>query len=269
MTRVADRIVAEIVAPRRAVVLPEDTVEYVRRLMRDHGYRLVAVIDKTGKLLGVIGRENVLQVSSTKSEAVARSIMREPLVVLEEDMGVRDAVSRMLKVDEWYAPVVKGGILKAVMGLEDVIEWGLRDEVDRRVLEDVKLEDIMTRNPVAVYVDESITRAWRIMMEHRYSGLPVVDERMAVVGIVTQYDLIKKGYARPHLESEGGPGRRPKVKTVMTRPCTYLYPWSSALEAATIMINRNIGRIPVVESDKTRRLVGIVDREDIVRLLIK
>jgi CBS domain-containing protein len=53
----------------------------------------------------------------------------------------------------------------------------------------------------------------------------------------------------------------------MTRPCTHLYPWSKALEAATIMVNRNIGRIPVVESDKTRKIIGIVDREDIVKLL--
>lgn len=266
--RVVDRVVSEIVTPRRAMVTPEDPVEHIRRIMRDYGYRLIAVVDRSGRLLGVIGRADVLLVSSTKTEALASHIMKEPLVVLEEDMRVKDAVRSMLSVDEWYAPVVRKGVLITVMGLEDVIEWSLRSDIDRRLLETTRLEEVMSRNPIAVQAEESITRAWRIMMERRYSGLPVVNERMEVIGIITQYDLIKKGYARPQLEAEGAPGRRPKVRTAMTRPCTYLYPWSSALEAAMIMINRNIGRIPVVESEETRKLVGIVDREDIVRLLL-
>jgi len=268
VSRVAERSVGEVSSYRRAIVSPRDSVEYVRRIMRDYGYRLVAVVDSSGRILGVIGRAEVLMVSSTKSEALASHIMREPLIKLSEDQRVGDAIRLMLEVDEWYAPVTDRGFYKTFFGLEDVIEWALRSDRDRRILEDVSLENIMTVNPVVISLDDGVDRAWRLMMKHRYAGIPVVNNRGALVGIITQYDLLKKGYARPHLEAERGPGKVPKVRIAMTRPCTYLHPWSKALEAAIIMVTRNIGRIPVVESSKTRRIVGIVDREDIVKLLI-
>jgi len=268
LSLVARRPVSEVATYRMAVVEPQAPVERVRRIMRDYGYRLLAVVDRDGRLLGVIGRSEVLLVSSTKSEALASSIMVEPPVVLEGSILVGDAVKKMLAVDEWYAPIVEGRIFKSIFGLEDVIEWALKSEADRRILERTRLEEVMSRNPLTVTPEDTIDKVWRLMTEYRYAGIPVVDSKGVVVGMITQYDLLKKGYARPHLEAERGPGRRPRVRTAMTRPCTYLYTWSTLLEAATIMVNRNVGRIPVVESETTRKLVGIVDREDVVRALL-
>jgi CBS domain-containing protein len=267
VSRVAERSVGEVSKYRRATVSPEDPIEYVRRVMRDYGYRLVAVVDSSGRILGVVGRSEALLASSTKSEALASHIMREPLVTLSEDQRVGDAVRLMLKVDEWYAPVAVRGFYKTLFGLEDVIDWALKTDRDRAVLEEARLEEIMSLNPVVISADDSVHKVWKLMIEYRYAGIPVVDNRGALVGIITQYDLLRKGYARPHLEAERGPGKTPRIRNVMTRPCTYLYPWSKALEAATLMTSRNIGRIPVVESNETRRVVGIVDREDIVKLL--
>jgi len=267
MSRVALMSVGEISTYRRATVSPKDPIEHVRRVMRDYGYRLVVVVDSSGRMLGVISRAEVLLVSSTKSEALASHVMRDPLVTLTGEEKVREAVRTMLEVDEWYAPIVDRGFYKTLFGFEDIIEWALRVDRDRGTLEGVELREIMTRNPVTVTVEDGIDKVWRLMMEYRYAGIPVVDKRGALVGMITQYDLLKKGYARPHLEAERSPGKVPRVRSVMTRPCTYLYPWSRALEAATIMVSRNIGRVPVVESDETRKVVGIVDREDIVKLL--
>jgi CBS domain-containing protein len=267
VSRVALMSVGEVSTYRRAIVSPSDPIEYVRRVMRDYGYRLVVVVDSSGRVLGVIGRAEVLLTSSTKSEALASHVMREPLITLREDQRVGEALKSMLEVDEWYAPVTDRGFYKTLFGLEDAIERALKIDRDKAILEGVELREIMSVDVVIATVDDSVDRVWRLMMEHRYAGIPVVDRRGALIGIVTQYDLLKKGYARPHLEAEKGPGKTPKVRNVMTRPCTHLYPWSKALEAATIMVNRNIGRIPVVESDKTRKIIGIVDREDIVKLL--
>ncbi len=268
MSRVALMSIGEVSSYRRAIVSPNDPIEHVRKVMRDYGYRLVVVVDSSRKVLGVISRAEILLTSSTKSEALASHVMREPLVTLSRDQKVGEAVKLMLSVDEWYAPVVDRGFYETLFGLEDVIEWALRTDRDRATLEAVELREIMTVNPIVATVDDGVDRVWRLMMEYRYAGIPVVDRRGALVGIITQYDLLRKGYARPHLEAERGPGKVPRVRNVMTRPCTHLYPWSKALEAAAIIVNRNIGRIPVVESDKTRRVVGVVDREDLVKLLI-
>jgi CBS domain-containing protein len=53
----------------------------------------------------------------------------------------------------------------------------------------------------------------------------------------------------------------------MKTPVVSLKPTNTIKEAAKLMLERNIGRIPIV--DDKGKLVGIVDREDIVKTLIK
>ncbi len=262
----ASRLVGEAAKPRLVSVRPEDPVEHVRRIMRDYGLRVVAVAER-GKLIGIISRSEILTVTGTKSEAKAKDLAVEPKVTLSLDYPILKAVREMLSVDEWYAPIMEGGVFKGFLGLEDVIELALIEE--RSLLESVKLENVMSKNPIAVKTYDRVNSIWRLMREYRYAGLPVVDDRGALAGIITQYDLLKKGYSRIHLEAARGHAKSPKVSSVMTRPCTYLYPWSTLLEASEIMVARNIGRIPVVDSDKNRHLIGIVDREDVVKVFLR
>ncbi|MDM7276003.1 MAG: CBS domain-containing protein [Thermoprotei archaeon] len=262
----AARLVGEVAKPRLVSVKPEDPIEYVRRVMRDYGLRVVAVAER-GRLIGVISRSEILTVTGTKSEAKAKDLAVQPKVALSPDYPLLKAVREMLSVDEWYAPIVEGGVFKGFLGLEDVIELALIEE--RSLLESLKLEDVMSRNPIAVRIHDRVNSIWRLMREYRYAGLPVVDDRGVLVGIITQYDLLRKGYSRIHLEAARGHAKSPKVSNVMTRPCTYLYPWSTLLEASEIMVSRNIGRIPVVDSEKNKHLIGIVDREDAVRALLR
>ncbi|MEM0365453.1 MAG: CBS domain-containing protein [Acidilobaceae archaeon] len=258
-------VVADIAKSRYITVNLDDSAEAIRRIMRDYGFRVVAVTDR-GKFVGVISRAEILLVTGTKTEARARDLVVQPKIVLEPSVGIVDALKQMLRVDEWYAPIVEKGYFKTFLGLEDIIEYML--EAHKSKLENTRIKNIMTLKPIAVRPEDPISSVWKLMIELRYTGLPVVDSKGVIVGIITQYDLLRKGYARIHLEAARGPAKTPKVKTVMTKPCTYLYPSSTALEAAVLMVNRNIGRIPVAEDSKTRRLVGIIDREDIAKLLL-
>lgn len=256
--------IGSLMGARALSLGPEEPIEEVRRLMRDHGVRVVAVVSD-GKLLGIVERASVLQVSATKSEARAKDLMIVPKVTLEPSIPLREAVKTLLRAEEWYAPVVDRGTFKAFFGLEDAIDYALRSRSEALR---VPLSDIMTKEPVVVKESDPISKVWKLMVELRFAGLPVVNEKGALVGMVTQYDLLKKGYSRIHLESSGGPAKMTKVRTVMTRPCTFLTGNRTALEAASIMINRNIGRIPIADGERTRRPIGVVDREDIARLLI-
>jgi CBS domain-containing protein len=47
----------------------------------------------------------------------------------------------------------------------------------------------MTRNPFTIGIDATLGEAARTMLEHRISGLPVVDDDMRVVGIITESDI--------------------------------------------------------------------------------
>ncbi|RLF88262.1 inosine-5-monophosphate dehydrogenase, partial [Thermococci archaeon] len=94
-------------------------------------------------------------------------------------------------------------------------------------------------------------------------GFPVLRDGK-LVGIVTRKDIIESGSIRLELESEKGKFRNPpKVKRVMKHPVITLKQEDTIEKAKEIMLSKKIGRIPVV--DNKGKLVGIVDREDILR----
>ncbi|MEB3780495.1 MAG: CBS domain-containing protein [Desulfurococcales archaeon] len=259
--------VSELLNPDPLIVLPTESVGAVRRLMRDTGVRVVLVSDRKGRLLGWVPRRVILNISSRKTSARIKNLMEDPPILLEPQDRLKSALDLMLRHDEWYAPVIESGKIKGLLGLEHVIKAALENASN--TLSTVKIQDIMTHSPLHVKPDEFISGIWNLMRKWKYAGFPVVDDKYRLVGIITQFDLLRKGYTRIELESESGPHRGPRVRDAMTTSVVYLYPWSNALEAAKLMVNRGLGRIPIVESEDTKRLVGIVDREDVVRILLR
>jgi len=259
--------VGAVMDPDPLTVPPDAPATRLRRLFRSTGARVVYVVSRDGRLLGWVTRGEILYVTSSKSAATAAALMAEPPVKLGRDTPVGAAVEALLAADEWYAPVLgPGGRLAGSLGLEHVISSMLAENPE--ALAGVEAEEVMTREPVAARAGDSVARVWELMREHRYSGLPVVDDRGRLVGVITVYDLLASG-SRPAFESPSGPARAQRVSEVMTRAPVYLYPWSRLVEAAELMVKRGFGRVPVVASERTRRLAGIIDREDIARLVLE
>lgn len=67
-----------------------------------------------------------------------------------------------------------------------------RKEPDQQdaLLRLVRVEQVMTPNPATASPDTPVAEAARLMLEHRYGGLPVLADRR-LVGIITQGDLLK------------------------------------------------------------------------------
>jgi CBS domain-containing protein len=136
----------------------------------------------------------------------------------------------------------------------------------------------MTRRVITVTPDTPILAAAQLMLEHKISGMPVVDAAAHVVGIVSEHDLL--------CERDDGQVKRPnwlalaidpakvaqvptllrdrRVSEVMT-PNPVTISAASPLEQAGCLIEeRGIKRLPVVADGK---LVGIIARADLVRAL--
>lgn len=145
-------------------------------------------------------------------------------------------------------------------------------------------KEIMSSNVITVTKETTVSEVARLLVEHRVSGLPVVDEESRVIGMVSEGDLIhqdKKLHTPAFLEILGGiiylenPQRvaqdlqkmtASKVAEIMT-PKVYTVKEDTTVESiATIMVERQVNRIPVV--DAGGRLVGIVSRQDLVRAMI-
>ncbi|NLZ27977.1 MAG: CBS domain-containing protein [Firmicutes bacterium] len=142
------------------------------------------------------------------------------------------------------------------------------------------IREIMTEEVVTVHVDDSVEKCANLLLEHNISGLPVVDDRREVVGMVTEGDLIRRAariQAPGYLEILGGliylgdpkkfvnelkRAMSLKAGDLMTSNVISISPDEDAEVAATAMLKSNIGRIPVV--DRNKKLVGIVSRRDIM-----
>ena len=59
------------------------------------------------------------------------------------------------------------------------------------LLSELKVKDIMSKNIISIGPEDTVEKAAVIMLEHRISGLPVVNEKGKLVGIITQGDIFK------------------------------------------------------------------------------
>lgn len=144
----------------------------------------------------------------------------------------------------------------------------------------MQVSDIMTRTVITVTPETAIAEAAQLLLQHRVSGLPVVDPAGAVVGIVTESDLLRRVETgterrrRHWLEFLISPGRLAeeyaaanarRVGEVMSHDVVAVAPQDEAADAVALMETHNVKRLPVIEAG---RLVGILSRADLVRALL-
>jgi CBS domain-containing protein len=143
------------------------------------------------------------------------------------------------------------------------------------------VREVMTGSVVSVTPDMLIKDVARLLVERRISGLPVVDADGAVVGVVTEGDLLVKEHdvqamhrrplARIFGESREMRSLRAKAEArtageAMSSPALTISADAPIHEAASMMIDRKVNRLPVVDDGK---LIGIVARADVVRTLVR
>jgi len=118
----------------------------------------------------------------------------------------------------------------------------------------------MSRPVITVTPSTPLKDAAQLLVEHGISAVPVLDERGALVGIVSEADLV----ATPPAATSG---RLPRiVQDVMTRRVLSIPAVSEVSQAARTMLDEGIQRLPVVSG---RKVVGIVSRRDLVRVIAR
>ncbi len=134
-----------------------------------------------------------------------------------------------------------------------VIHKNMSIEEQARQVHTVKrAENGMIYDPVTIKVGSTVNDALNMMKEYKIGGIPVVDEDMTLVGIVTNRDLrFERDLQR-------------KVEEVMTKDNLVTTTQSTNLEeAAEILQNHKIEKLPVV--DKDGKLIGLVTYKDITK----
>jgi CBS domain-containing protein len=143
----------------------------------------------------------------------------------------------------------------------------------------MRVKDLMTTDVLTVQTSTLLKDAAALLAQHRISGIPVVDDERHVLGVLSEGDILYKESdtsGRPSLlERLLAPGTgaielKLAARTVgqaMSAPALTTGPRRPVTEAATMMIEEGVNRLPVV--DHNERLMGIVTRADLVRAFVR
>jgi CBS-domain-containing membrane protein len=140
-----------------------------------------------------------------------------------------------------------------------------------------RVDDVMTTAVVTVSQDAPYREVVDLLVGHRFSAVPVVDDFQHVTGVVSEADLLRKieyaGAEEPRLfEGRRRRGERIKasartVADLMSMPPVIVPASTSLAAAARLMDTEGVKRLPVV--DDLGRLIGIVSRGDLLKVHLR
>lgn len=144
------------------------------------------------------------------------------------------------------------------------------------------IRTVMTSDVLSFQPDDDIGESMQQMLDREVDGAPVVDRDGKVVGVITTGDLIVKGsrlhfptviavlgaplqLQSPNFDDDLNKALGSTVSDVMSSPAITVEASGTVEDAATLMHDKRVSRLPVVENG---RLVGIVSRVDVLRGII-
>lgn len=259
--------VQDLIDKKYPFIYEDEQATKARAVLRERDLRTLPVTDENKHVVGVITRNDMLTITSSISPIRVKGIMSAPRLIVTPDMDAHLTVRKMLRLDEWFVPVVRSSQDKTyagMLGLENFITAYIAKEASRLA---TPLSKIMSTELFVCSVDDEVDNVWRAMQEKSLSGCPVVTKGRPV-GMLTQTNLLESSMVFPTFEAKKGRFKAPsKISSIMKTPVISLKPTNTIKEAAQLMLKRSIGRMPIV--DNKGKLVGIVDREDIVRALVR
>ena len=130
-------------------------------------------------------------------QELVRDWMTREVITISPETSLAEAHKLMTEKRVRRLPVVDDDRIVGIVTLGDVrgaepsqasslSVWEMND-----LLAKLKVVEIMSRNPVTIQQNTNIGEAARIMLEKKFSGLPVVDEAHHLVGIITESDIFR------------------------------------------------------------------------------
>lgn len=134
----------------------------------------------------------------------------------------------------------------------NTIENFILERLKRFIPRDFTAKDIMSYPVVTIPPDISIKEAFKVMIKYGYGGL-CVEENGKLIGIISRRDVEKAINLKL---------TKKKVKSFMSKPVITVTPETPISEIEKLLVEKNIGRVPVIDGEK---IVGIITRQDILK----
>jgi CBS domain-containing protein len=269
------------VATRDVVsVPPSATIQGAVETMTNCGFRRLPVVDPgsrkirgiltSGDIISFMGGGDKFNLVLVKhggnllaaiNESV-RTIMTQKITSLHDSASIADAIAIITGKMIGGIPIIDDhDVLMGMVTERDVMKILANERVEGTV------EDVMTRSLRVTEPDCPIGKVTKDMTTHRFRRLPVVSDGV-LFGIVTATDIMKylgTGKVFDQLvtgdvaEVMGLP-----VRNLVSGKLFTISPEKSIHDAARMLLDKGVGALPVIESD---RLIGLVTEFDLVRVL--
>ena len=121
----------------------------------------------------------------------------------------------------------------------------------------VAAKEVMSGSVLTVNMDMKLNDVIKLLVQHNVTGLPVVDDDMNLLGIVTEKDVLKLLYNREKGKT---------VQDLMSRDIVAFDENEDLIKIFKCLVENSFRRVPITSSGK---LVGIISRRDIIKFLHK
>jgi len=119
--------------------------------------------------------------------------------------------------------------------------------------------DIMTKDVITVRTDTPIYEAMELVAKYDISGLPVVDDDMTLVGVLSEKDVINLLYVSEQREEK-------TVRDFMTQPALYFEEDESLLDVCDFLRKNVFRRVPITSKGK---VVGVISIRDVIAYILQ
>jgi CBS domain-containing protein len=237
------------------VLTYHDGITKARQILRDDRFREIYVTGIKKDLLGYIDITDALRVTATKSNVTVEGFVKEAASA-GSDTSIETLGQSMRKFSMDSAVIVDschhilGGVL-----LSDLFPIIIsRNELSGKV------STRMSTKIATVDPNDTLQQIHAKIVESGFTAFPVIRKKR-IVGFISRRDLLQSGGVRSALAQNS-------TKTVgetMTKEVISVHGGASLSEAARLMVENDVSRLPVVEGES---IVGIVDRHDILAGLV-
>ena len=249
----------------------------------------VVVITNGGSFSGIVARKQLMSSHHQPNETAGNIAMDPPKVQRTED--VREVARLMVENQLKLLPVFDGEQFVGAVTAERVLEM-VRENLD--VLD---VEDVYTRDLIAVEPDTRLAEVIHLLREHRITRLPVIDDDGSPAGLISVYDMVDfvvrqmdreqggfpDGFAghggsgsSTGYRSHGGFGDRAgeqaklidlPARDVMSTPVQTAEVGDPLGDAVERMLAENHSSLVVVEPGNPPEVIGIVTKTDALQAL--
>lgn len=266
------------------VVRPSDTLAHARNLFLERGVSRLVVVNDEYKPIGVITisdltRMMLMGLERGLDEILVREVMSKPPIVINETKTVKTASRLMLKHKIGGLPVVDNdGVLTGIITRTDLLK-AFAERYDGRYT----VGEMMRKSFPVARRNHSIYYVSKLIESDASGKVVVIDDEGRPIGVVTKRDIAfmelallskrgKEGYRKVksiHPSKETPLATRfylvPLVEEVMSENVITARPSDDAANAARVMLEKEIGCLPVV--DDYGRAIGLLTKIEILYVL--